>query len=348
MSKLDPHAEQLAEDAEKNHEWARAQEQFIALGYHHKDKKEYEKAADFFMRSAVAGERCERWRQLGLLWVQCASLLQCRPEGAVSDIYDEREESKHYFPTLDYSAWERCTLGEKIGRAFRNAGYHLEKAGSNQSAYFQYIKAARAFRECEKYDDASRSMYYAIGSYIDRNGEIDRKLLGELEEISGLFCRDNERQSLRRSQLYYRGLAGRLVERGNTADANCLFSKEGEVTRKLARKEGKYGKWLIYTLWKYSSNYGNSFAAWGAWAGALFLMAFPALFGMNGAVEWIEKSRGVHFVDYLYLSVTVATLGSDPSFRMSVLGKIIAIAETGVGLLMLGALVTLLAKKILR
>ncbi len=338
----------VAIDAEQRHRWAEASELFFMLGHHCKHEKSFDEAADYFMRAAIAGERCEWWRQLGYVWVQCASALETRPTGAVSDMYDPLEGSKHFFPTLDLFAWDRFSHEEKIGRAYRNAGYHLEKAGSNQSAYVQYTKAGYAFQKAGNLDEASRTFYRALVSFVDRNGELDEELLGKLESVNKLLIKEDERKYLKRCQLYYRGLSGRLLTKGNFADANKLFVKESEVTRRLAWKDRRLAHWFGYTLWRYSCWYGNSFAIWSGWALFLFIFLFPILFSFLGALVWQEKGRETNWFDYVYFSTSTVTSGGDNSFVMTSLGKELAFLETVMGLLMLGALVTLLAKKLFR
>jgi tetratricopeptide (TPR) repeat protein len=340
--------EKQAVVAEREHKWREASDYFLAIAYYYKDKKMLNEAANYFMRAGVAGERCEDWRKLGYIWAQCGSALEAQPTTAVSDVYDSLEASKHYFPTLDFVAWKGFSLEDKIGRAYRNAGYHFEKAGSNQSAYIQYVKAAHAFLKAGKLDEASRSFYLALISFIDRNGEINNEILITLETVNRRMIKESGKKYLKRCQLYYRILAGRLTMKGNFADANKLFIKESEVTRLLFLKERRLLKWLAYTLWRYSCRYGNSFLLWAAWAAFLFAALFPTLFWVMGGLIWQQKTQPPTWFDYLYFSLATVTSGGDSSFVLTKIGKGLAILEIGIGLLMLGALVTLLAKKLIR
>lgn len=331
--------EKKALASEREHEWAKASDLFLKVAHHYKDGQAFDQAADYFMRAAVAGERAETWRRLGALWVHCAVSLESRSSGAVSDLYDQMEASSHYFPTLDFHAWSQFTNSQRVGRAYRNAAYHLEKAGSNQSAYVQYTKSGHAFRKGKEFAEASRSYYHALLAFIERNGEIDQEALESLEAVNQALMKEDYKRYLKRIQLYYRSLAGRLMSKGNYVDAYRLFSQEQETTRRLALRERRLGKWLLYSAWKYTSWYGNSFALWGLWAVALFLAAFPILYWGTGTIVWQETARSASWFDYVFFSFATVTTAADPSFYLPVVGKALAALEGLIGLLMLGSLV---------
>jgi HAD superfamily hydrolase (TIGR01509 family) len=333
---------------EKDHKWEEASRSFLQVAFHYKEAREFEKAADFFMRAAISSERCEDWRKIGHVWIECASALEKRVQGPVTDLYDEVEYARHFFPTLDRYAWERFSHYEKVGRAYRNAAYHLEKCGSNQTAYVQYKKAGDAFCEGELLAEASRTYYHALLSFIEQHGEMDQDLFSKLERVNTTLAEENRKTYTKRRQLYYRGLSGKLIEKGNYADADKLFGKESEVSRELAREDRRYIKWTVFTLWKYSSNYGNSFWLWTSWAFLLFVIVFPLIFRINNALVWQETDRAPNWFDYIYFSLATVTTAADPSFYVGLFGKFIVTVETVVGFLMLGALVVLLAKKIIR
>jgi len=334
--------------AEKEHKWEEASKAFLQAAFHYKEAREFEMAAEFFMRAAISSERCEDWRKIGHVWIECASALEKRHLGPVTDIYDQIESTRHFFPTLDRYAWERFSHFEKVGRAYRNAAYHLEKCGSNQSAYVQYKKAGDAFCEGELLAEASRTYYHALLSFIEQHGEMDQDLFNSLESVNTILSRENRKTYTKRRQLYYRGLSGKLIEKGNYADAVKLFCKESEVSRQLAREDRRYIKWMVFTLWKFSSNYGNSFWLWTAWAFLLFVVVFPLVFGIKHLVVWQETDRAPNWFDYVYFSLATITTAPDPSFSVGLYGKYIVTVESVVGFLMLGSLVVLLAKKIIR
>jgi HAD superfamily hydrolase (TIGR01509 family) len=335
-------------NALREHRWADASHAFLKVAHLYKDAGAFEKAADFFMQAAVAWERTEDWRGLGYMWVQCASALQNRRAGAVMDVYDRVEASKHYFPTLDAIAWGRFPYFEKLGRAYRNAGYHLEKAGANQSAYLQYRRSGDAFREGEQLDEASRSYYFSLSSFIDRHGESDEEIINALDNINQRLIQGNADKYLKRAQLYYRGLAGKLISKGNFEGADRFFCKEHEMSRKIARTERRYIKWFLYTLWRFSSEYGTSLWRWTLIAISLFMVAFPAIFRFSGSLLWQEPARGPKWLDYVFFSLMTVTTGTDLSFTPSYYAKWIILIESVLGFLMLGSLLTLFAKKALR
>jgi hypothetical protein len=334
--------------AEKAHEWSKAAELFLRLAHHFKDIDDFDNAARMFMRAATAGERYESWRMLGQLWVQCASSVNHRSSGAVADLTDETDSTKHYFPTLDTHAWERFAFHEQLGRAWRNAAYHLEQSGVNQTAYVQYDLSGRAFYEGRMWDEASRSYYYGLLSFIERHGEIDEQMRIGMENANRALIAENKSKYLRRAQLYYRGLASKLISKGNYGEASALFCLEADITRKSALLERRFGKWLVLSLWKYSSGYGRRPGLWAAWAIILFFVAFPILFRLNGVLMWHETARSPSWFDYSYFSLATVTPAHDSSFSLTLWGKVVSMAETMVGFIMLGFLLTFLGKKISR
>jgi hypothetical protein len=340
--------EDRAVRAEKNHKWDEAGDLFLEAAFRYKDKREFDKAADYFMRAAITRERCEDWRKIGHLWIECATALEKRPQGPVTDLHDPVENTRHFFPTLDRYAWDRFSHHEKVGRAYRNAAYHLEKCGSNQTAYVQYRRAGDAFVEGELLAEASRTYYHALLSFIEQHGEIDQQTFKKLESVNNALIKENKGTYMKRRQLYYRGLSGKLIEKGNTTDAAKLFVKECDVSRSLAKDDKRYIKWMGYTLWKYSSLYGNSFWLWTLWAFTLFVIVFPLLFKSSGILIWQEVNRVPSWFDYVYYSLATVTTEPDPSFSLTLSGKYLVTVETIVGFLMLGSLVVLLTKKIMR
>ena len=340
--------EDNASTAEKNHKWNEASELFLALAYHWKDHKEFDLASDCFMRAAITAERSEDWRRIGNVWVECGSALQKRPHGPVTDVYDTLESSAHFFPTLDKFAWHRFSHEEKVGRAYRNAAYHLEKAGANQSAYTQYNKSGESFEYGGMPAEASRSYYHGLLSFIEAHGELDPGMLNSLERVNSKLITTDRYKYLKRMQLYYRGLSGRLTTQGNYSDSARLFCKQSEVCRALALRDRQIPTWIVYSAWKYSSNYGQSFWLWSLWAVILFLIVFPILLKLPGALTWLDTQRSANFFDYLFFSVMSVTTAPDPSFSLSLFGKILIFAETIVGFLMLGSLLVLLGKKMIR
>ena len=335
-------------DEEKEHRWSAAAQIFLELAYHFKDQRNYDRAAEFFMRAAVAAERDEDWRKIGHVWVECGSALECRHERPVTDLVESINHTNHFFPTLDRYAWERFPLSEKIGRAFRNAAYHLEKCGSNQTAYIQYRKSADAFKDGAIFAEASRTYYHSLLSFIDQHGELDPDTFAAFEEVNDILIQQSGRLYTKRRQLYYRSLAARLTQMGNYNDSSKLYCKECEISRWLAKDDKRYLRWVGFTFWKYTSYYGNSFWLWGAWVFVLFVLFFPLLFVYSSFLMWQEPSREPIWFDYVYFSLATVTTAPDPSFLPNLLGKYILTIESVIGFLMLGSLLVLMAKKFIR
>lgn len=346
MSSLD--LEKRAAQAERGHRWLEAGELFLQLAHEQKDNKEFDRAANFFMRAAISFEREEAWRKIGHIWMQCAAAVECRNQGAVTDAYDFLEASKHFFPTLDLHAWERFSTNEKLGRAFRNAAYHLEKAGANQSAFTQYRRAGDAFKAGDLLDEASRSYYLALISYIERHGELDSEILEMFEIVNRRLTLEDETRYIRRIRVYYRRLASALNENGNYPAASQVFCKEADIARRLSLRNRNIAEWIGYTFWKWSSLYGNSILLWSGWAFALFFLLFPAIFSNPSVAIWKDAGRAPILADYVYFSIATVTTAPDVSFDLTAIGKSVSIAEGLLGFFMLGSLLSIVVKRFAR
>jgi hypothetical protein len=350
MSTKTQHVDLLkqAAQAEREHRWRDASAIYVQIAHGQVNEREYEGAAEYFMRAAASGERAEDWRRLGIIWLNCANAVESRPLGDVIDVEDEADQSKHYFPTLDHSAWEKFSWKEKLGRAYRNAAYHLEKAGANQSAYDQYRKSGDVFRDGGLFDQATRSYYHALVSFAEHHGEIDLDTLASYRMVAKELISQDRYHFLKRVQIHYRGVAGKLTQKGNGADASELFKLEADISRQIALQDKRIIRWGVLTLWKLTSGYGTSAPLWGFWAVVLFGMFFPIMFSIPGVLIWQELARKPIWVDYVYFSVSTLVAGNDPSFALGVSAKCISLFESGFGLVMVSSFLSLFSKKFVR
>ena len=334
--------------AERDRRWADASEMYLQLAHGLADTEDFELASEYFMRAATNGERTEDWRRLGMIWLQCANAVECRCGNSVQDVTDRIDQSRHYFPTVDHFTWKKFNWQEQLGRAYRNAAYHLEKAGANQSAYDQYKRSGDIFREAGLFDQATRSYYHALVSFAEHHGEIDSEALNAYALASEGLLQIDSRKYLKRIQIHYRGIAGKLTYKGNYADASRLFCMEANVSRRIALTERRIFRWSTLTVWKVTSSFGTNPVLWGFWAVVLFGLLFPAIFALPGILTWQDSGRSPTIIDYVYFSISTLVAGSDPSFTLSLRGKCWSLAESGIGLIMIGSFLSLFSKKFVR
>lgn len=338
---------QDAELAEKEHRWPDACACFLELAHRHRDAKKYDNAATYFMRAATAGERSQDWRMLGQVWTQCAAALRSRTHGAVADLEDASDSTRHFFPTLDHFAWPAFAPAERLGRAYRNAAYHLERSGSNQTAYIQYRLSAEAFRAGNLPDEASRSYWHGLMSFVDRHGELDPSLLDGLRDVSKALLQQDFRRFSDRVLLFYRRVAGALLLQGNTGDASRVSALESSLRQEKYWRERRIGPWLVHAIWGLSSAYGTNLTLWSLWATGIFAIVFPIAYMNTDSLVWLDKGHP-SVVDYLFFSLAAITTSPDPSFGLTTEGKIMVMIEALLGVVLLGSFVSLLAKRFLR
>jgi len=329
---------------EKNGKWEEAQEEYLRLAHSSIDVNEYEKAAKYFMKAAVCGERSEKWRSIGNIWLQCAQALEgssTQPPGTFNDF----DEARHFFPTFNPNLWNKLSDMRRKGRAYRNAGYHFEEAHSNQSAYNQYLKSGEAFEKDEDWDEASRSYYMAIISFIKRHGELDNNQLQLLENANDHLLKLDRHKYLKRLQLYYRMIRAELLAKGNEDQADKVLCKELDISREFSRINRQPLSWLGYMWWKTSSRYGTSFLLWSMWVFLLVFVIFPVLYWTFAPILFAAQVEGF---DVICLSLSTFTVFGEQNVSLTPLGRIVSYTELLTGFIMLGLLISMIARKVLR
>jgi HAD superfamily hydrolase (TIGR01662 family) len=335
---------QAAQEAQDHNLWDDASRFHIQSAKQCLARNECEEASSHFMRAAHCREQGEDWRQIGNLWLQASNALQQISQPTEDEQhYEDYDASQHFFMGIDPGRWQTLPVEERIGRAFRYAGYHLEK-DTNQSAYNQYFRAGLAFEEVEDWEQAGRAFYLAALSFIRQFGELNQEHLQRLEAANQQCILQDETKFLHRARLYFRRIGAELRRQGNEEDQEMMFVMHKEINRTVARRNGQIGQWLVYTLWKFTSSYGTNF--W-QWLGVTVIIAvglFPLLYyGLNLLVP-----RPYSWLDSVYFSVAAFVTLSYLDLMPVGWGRLLALAETAIGLFMLGSLLTLIINKIMR
>ena len=306
---------------------------------------DYEKAASHFMRAARCREQDEEWREIGTLWLRVSRALEQAEQPIESKTpYEDYDASQHFFLGIAPESWDTLPSEERIGRAYRYAGYHLEKAGTNQSAYSQYFSAGLVFEASQEWEQAGRAFYLAILSFIRQFGELNKEYLRRLETANRQCILQDEKKFLHRARLYYRRIAAELRRQGNEEDLETMYIEHKEMTRTLARKNGQIGQWLLYTLWRLTSGYGTDFWRWLGWTAILAIGLFPTLY----SVFDLLKPRPDTWFESVYFSVAAFVTSSYLDLTPVGWGRLLALSEAVLGLVMLGSLLTLIVNKITR
>lgn len=308
---------------------------------------DHEAAAELYMTAAVCMEREEEWRDIGLLWLHCAAALQGEADPIGKGRYVDADSAKHLFPVIEPSFWRSLPREERRGRALRNAGYHLEKAGVNQSAYRQYQMAGSVFQDGSLWDEASRSYMLAALSYVGQHGELDPELLTDLERSLDKLEEENPNRYLKRLVHYYRHLRAVLTDHGNSDQANQIYVNECVARMRLHRVQGRYLTAGVLGLWGLTSRYGTSFGRWLLVTSVLALLVFPILFA--AAASPLETAAvGSRFVGGLFQSLNAIRGNADLARNVPALTTLLTLLETIAGYAMLGSLVAMVVARITR
>lgn len=306
-------------------------------------KDQNDLAARHFMYAARFREQGEDWREIGELWQMTAHALESIENfSKFKKSYDDWDFSTHFFGGIDPNTWEKLPTEEKIGRAYRYAGYHLEKGGFNQSSYEQYFKAGENFEKIPDWEQATRTYFLSNLFFVQKFGELKTQFFNKFESANKQYKTKNEKEFLSRSLLYYRKLAAELQRQGNEEDLEMIYIKHKDIKRSLSRQDRKIGSWILLTLWRISSNYGTSFLRWLICSLIILGVVFPLLFiifSTSNALSWID-SIALSFNTFFNLSIF--------DIKPTGIVKIISVSETLVSLFMLGVLVSLILNKVLR
>lgn len=144
---------------------------------------------------------------------------------------------------------------------------------------------------------------------------------------------------------------------------NRFYFQEKELIRHRAKENFNYIAFINYSLWKYSCSYGISLARWFI-TSAIIIVFFGALYSqhdyastsseaLNHFLRTLKPSVKITTVNnwfspYYYSVVTFATLGYGDITPSNLAGQISSVIEVLTGYLMLGGLLSVFSKKIVR
>jgi len=181
--------------------------------------------------------------------------------------------------------WKELSLLQRAARAFRYAGYHFEGDGSRQSSYRFYRLSAYYFERDGRLDEASRSHFLALDSYVRRFGSLESSYVRDLERTTRAFVNYDEVTFLNRMVIYYRKIGAILRAEGNYADYLTMRRSRLDAQRRLFRASLRdWHKYLALSFWNYLTCYGHSLTRWTFVALLITGVIFPLFYLWQGAV----------------------------------------------------------------
>jgi hypothetical protein len=188
-----------------------------------------------------------------------------------------------------------------------------------------------------------------IKEHNEINDYYNKKIIIEYgENIDGIIKYSIELKSLSQSL----GLE-------NLADK--FYLQEKDLNRQKSKKNN-YLAFISYSLWKYSCQYGTSLLRWFA-TSIIIIIIFGTLYShydlnlkneaLNHFMQAIKPSIKISSVDngfspFYYSVVTFATLGYGDITPSDLAGQVFSVIEVLTGYLMLGGLLSVFSKKIIR
>jgi len=240
-------------------------------------KVDHDNKAEKLALEAIELEREQEWRKIGMTWLKCGSELKVLDLTMIGE-YIDPEATVHNFPQFDLAKWRALSQKGRAGRAFRYAGYHFEGDGDRQSAYRLYRASAKCFEEDKNYDEAGRSHFLALNSYIRRFGEIDGEFLKELENSTRISVHYDEQLYLKRMVIYYRILTSLLKGKGNFFASIAMRKQRKEAERLLLKKPKTFYSYILSTLWSFITGYGQGLSRWVITLIITTLLVFPTIY----------------------------------------------------------------------
>ena len=126
------------------------------------------------------------------------------------------------------------------------------------------------------------------------------------------------------------------------------------------KKEKKYGKWFTYQIWKITSVYGESLFRWGMVSISLIIF-FALIYSNIPVFEWIpENVKSIFVTEFNYNAdqnwftpvyfscVTFTTLGFGDIYPIGICSQVWVVIEVIVGYMMLGGLISIFSKRVIR
>lgn len=175
-------------------------------------------------------------------------------------------------------------------------------------------------------------------SYIRHSRSIDCDLYKLIDRI---YTLDIEKSNI------LNDLSAECERLGMYDEQHQLKIRSFDYLRKNYWDKNKYGQYAIYSFWRHTSLYGESL---GRWTCASFLTIF--IFSLcYYCVPNILNSALNNFLQAIYFStVTFTTLGYGDLYPCSnsLFGQLCVVTEVIIGYMMLGGLVSIFTKKIVR
>lgn len=200
-----------------------------------------------------------------------------------------------------------------------------------------------------------KGLYSQAGYFFLLLEEVEEKLGAISQTIA--FARERAGDSFARAKewgmagVLYRGVVYQLRRHGEFDDEILLqYWKLKAAERNYLRQSRRWGRWLIYSLWQVTTDYGVSFKKLLESVFAVFLIwgHFFALGTWLTDGKFIQGHNGPAYLDHFYFSIVVfSSLGFGDYWPVHPFAKLLVVVEVLLGLIFLGLLIAIISRHIM-
>jgi hypothetical protein len=238
------------------------------------------------------------------------------------------------------------------------------------------MKGYKSFIDTDRTEEALMFVNEIIEANY-KHGKPQEKIIKYLVEGQKLFIKENKEINENYNQKLLIEFGENLNEKikysidfksysqnlGLENIADIFYLQEKDFIRQQSKEKNSYPRFITYSFWKYSCRYGTSLIRWFV-TSAIIIIIFGALYSrydinftssesVNKFLQDVKPSINILSVDnlfspYYYSVVTFATLGYGDITPSDLAGQIFSVIEVLTGYLMLGGLLSVFSKKIVR
>lgn len=274
-------------------------------------------------------------------------------------------------------AFRMALQSKYLERAGIHAKKWLELMPKDYSPHYISIcmKGYKSFIGSDRTEEALMFLNEIIIAHYEKN-KPQEKIIKYLAEAQKLHIVENKNFSTYYNQKILDIIGNDIIEKvkysmefksysqslGLDRVADFFYIQEKDFSRLLARVTKNKSAFFTYSLWKYSCDYGTNLLRWFI-TSAIIIFIFGVLYsnfgltlsssGLQHFFEAVKPSIKVSSVDnafspFYYSVVTFATLGYGDITPSDLSGQIFSVIEVLTGYLMLGGLLSVFSKKIVR
>lgn len=347
-------------------------ESFALAGFFYMEIKDFEESGENYGRAGFFYLEVKEWEKTGECYRHAGDVYNkaAKSEEAgdsfrfAGDAYEKggKPVDAGDCYRLAGDSYRKAKRWQDAGDSFKLGGAMYDGGGKRQEAGDCYRLAGDSYAMAHKWVETGDCYKETLICQIETAGRLDSEYFNKMDE-SYRWAAPKEISvwdMLERLELAFRDLKVGLGNKGMYQYVGRLYVEEMRVRRQRFREEWRQRHGLkslanfwLYSLWEKSCKYGESPARFFGWLLG-FIVLWSVLFRvadlLSLKVGWgrcIQLRENYTFFDYIYYSiVTLTTVGYGDIHPLNSLGQAIASCGIILGYGMLGALITLIARKV--